>query len=55
MKIQIQMVKTRGNELYVAPAVSAVVLQGQNSILLGSSDIESAGIQDYVEQSELSW
>lgn len=55
MKIQIQMVKTSGNELYVAPAVSVVVLQGQNSILLGSSDIESAGIQDYIEQPGLSW
>ena len=55
MKIQIQMVKTRGNEPYVAPAVSAVVLQSQNSILLGSSDIESAGIQDYVEQPGLFW
>ncbi len=55
MKIQIQMVKTSGNELYVAPAVSAVVIQGQNSILFGSSDIESAGMQDYDEQSELFW
>jgi hypothetical protein len=55
MKNQIQMFKTRGNEPYVAPAVSAVVLQSQNSILLGSSDIESAGIQDYVEQPGLSW
>lgn len=49
------MVKTSGNELYVAPAVSAVVLQSQNSILFGSSDIESAGMQDYDEQSELFW
>ena len=55
MKIQIQMVKTSGNELYVAPAVSVVVLQGQNSILLGSSDTKSAGIQDYIEQPGLSW
>lgn len=55
MKIQIQMVKTSGNELYVAPAVSAVVIQGQNSILFGSPDIESAGMQDYDEQSELFW
>ena len=55
MKIQIQMVKTSGNELYVAPAVSVVVLQSQNSILTGSSDTKSAGAQDYIEQSELLW
>ena len=55
MKIQIHMVKTSGNELYVAPAVSAVVLQSQNSILTGSPDIESTGAQDYIEQPGLSW
>jgi|GEM_PF-6904857 len=55
MKIQIQMVKTRGNELYVAPAVSVVVLQNQNSILTGSSNTGSAGAQDYIEQPGLSW
>jgi len=49
------MVKTRGNELYVAPAVSVVVLQNQNSILTGSSNTGSAGAQDYIEQPGLSW
>ena len=49
------MVKTSGNELYVAPAVSVVVLQGQNSILSGSPDIESTGAQDYIEQPGLFW
>ena len=42
-------------DLYESPMVSVVVLQSQNSILLGSSDIESAGIQDYIEQPGLSW
>ena len=42
-------------DLYESPMVSVVVLQGQNSILLGSSDIESAGAQDYIEKSELLW
>lgn len=42
-------------DLYESPMVSVVVLQGQNSILTGSSDIKSAGAQDYIEQSELLW
>ena len=42
-------------DLYESPMVSVVVLQSQNSILLGSSDIEGAGIQDYIEQPGLSW
>ena len=42
-------------DLYESPMVSVVVLQSQNSILTGSSDIGSAGTQDYVKQSELSW
>lgn len=42
-------------DLYQAPTVTVVVLQSQNSILTGSSDIKSAGAQDYIEQSELLW
>jgi hypothetical protein len=42
-------------DLYEAPTASVVVLQSQNSILLGSSDIESTGAQDYIEQPGLSW
>jgi hypothetical protein len=43
------------NELYEAPAISVVELHFQSHILTGSPGTESAGIQDYLEQSEKSW
>ncbi len=42
-------------DLYMTPTVTVVMLHSQNRILFGSPDPENAGVQDYIEQPELSW
>jgi hypothetical protein len=43
------------NELYETPASSVIELLPKRHILTGSPETDSAGIQDYIENSVLSW
>ena len=40
---------------YQAPTMIIVTLQTQNTILIGSPDAESAGVENYIEQPGRSW
>lgn len=43
------------NELYETPASSVIELLPKRHILTGSPETDSAGMQDYINNSELFW